>query len=96
MVKKNGDIRFCFDYRKLNKKTIPSKFPIRQPDEIFDKLNNKKVFSVLNLKTSYYQIAIRPEDRSLPWYKLQFIRMAQDLLGAPFTLLSFVMVFLMT
>ena len=85
MVKKNGDIRFCFDYRKLNKKTIPSKFPIPQPDEIFDKLNNKKVFSVLDLKTSYYHIAIRPEDRSLPWYKLQFIRMAQDLLGAPFT-----------
>ena len=85
MVKKNGDIRFCFDYRKLNKKTIPSKFPIPQPDEIFDKLNNKKVFSVLDLKTSYYHIVIRPEDRSLPWYKLQFIRMAQDLLGAPFT-----------
>ena len=52
VVKKNGDIRLCFDYRKLNRKTIPSKFPIPRPDEIFDELNNKKVFSVLDLKTS--------------------------------------------
>ena len=46
VLKKNGGIRLCFDYRKLNEKTIPSKFPILRPDEIFDKLNNKKVFSV--------------------------------------------------
>ena len=109
VVKENGDIRL---YRKLNEKTIPSKFPIPPPDEIFDKLNNKKVFCVLDLKNDYYHIAIRPEGRhktafSLPWYKLQFIRLAQGLLSAPFTvtesvmflletLLSFVMVFLIT
>ena len=80
----------------MNEKTIPSKFPIPRPDEIFDKLNNKKVFSVLDLKNGYYHIAIRPEDRhktafSLPWYKLQFIRMAQGLLGAPFTFTESVM-----
>ena len=87
VMKENGDIRL---YRKLNEKTIPTKFPIPPPDEIFDKLNNKKVFCVLDLKNDYYHIVIRPEDRhktafSLPWYKLQFIRMAQGLLGAPFT-----------
>ena len=59
-------------------------------------LNNKKVFSVLDLKNGYYYIAIRPEDRhetafSLPWYKLQFIRMAQGLLGAPLTFTESVM-----
>ena len=75
----------------MNEKTTPSKFPISRPDEICDKLNNKMVFSVLNLKNGYYHIAIRPEDLhktafSLPCYKLQFIRMTQGLLGAPFTL----------
>ena len=64
LIKKNGDIRLCFDYRKLNEKQIiPSKFPIPRPDEIFDKLNNKKVFTVLDLKNGYYHITIRPEDR---------------------------------
>ena len=63
LIKKNGDIRLCFDYRKLNEKTIPSKFPIPRPDEISDKLNNKKVFTVLDLKNGYYHITIRPEDR---------------------------------
>ena len=72
VVKKNGDIRLCFDHKKLNEKSIPSKYPIPRPDEIFDKLNNKKVFIVLDLKNVCYHIAIRPEDRhkiafSLPW-----------------------------
>ena len=43
VVKKNGDIRLYFDHRKLNEKTIPRKFPIPRPDEIFDKLNNKGI-----------------------------------------------------
>ena len=78
VMKKNGYIRFCFDYRKLNKRTIPSKFPFPRPDETFDELNNRKVFSVLDLKNGYYHIAIRPEEDhqrpfSLPWYKLQFV-----------------------
>ena len=95
-MKKNGDIRLCFDYRKLNEKTIPRKFPIPWPDEIFDKLNNKKVFSVLDVKNGYYHIAIRLEDGhktafSLPWYKLEFARMAQGLLGAPFTFIESIM-----
>ena len=63
VMKKNGDIRFCFDYRKLNEKIIPSKFPIPRPDEILNKLNNKKLFSVLDFKNGYYHIAIRLEDR---------------------------------
>ena len=63
LIKKNGDIRLCFDYRKLNEKTIPSKFPIPRLDKIFDKLNNKKVFAVLDLKNGCYHITIRPEDR---------------------------------
>ena len=75
VVQKNGDVRLCFDYRKLNEKTTPSKFSIPRPDVIF---------SVLSLKNGYYHMAIRPEDRletafSLPWYKLQLIRMAQGL-----------------
>ena len=93
VMKENGDIRL---YRKLNEKTIPTKFPIPPPDEIFDKLNNKKVFCVLDLKNDYYHIVIRPEDRhktafSLPWYKLKFIRLVQGLLSAPFTVTESVM-----
>ena len=66
---------------------MPSKFPIPWPDEILDKLNNKKLFSVLNFKNGYYHIAIRLEDRHktvflLLWYKFQFIRMAQVYSGA--------------
>ena len=90
VVKKDGSIRLCFDYRQLNAKTIPSKYPIPRPDEIFDKLRNAQVFSVIDLKNGYYHIPIRKEDRHetafiLPWCKLQFTRMSQGLLGAPFT-----------
>ena len=90
VLKKNGTVRLCFDYRKLNSKTIPVKYNIPRPDEIFDKLRGKKVFTVIDLQNGYYHIPIRKQDRHktsfmLPWAKLQFKRMSQGLLGAPFT-----------
>ena len=36
VMNKNGDIWLCFDYIKLNEKTVSSKFPISWPDKIYD------------------------------------------------------------
>jgi len=42
--KKDGSLRMCIDYHQLNKVTIKNKYPLLRIDELFDQLENAKVF----------------------------------------------------
>ncbi|WVZ89469.1 hypothetical protein U9M48_035872 [Paspalum notatum var. saurae] len=55
--KDQGGKRLCVDYRPLNAVTIKNKYPLPHID-IF----GAKVFSKIDLRSSYYQIKIREED----------------------------------
>ncbi|KAL0391149.1 UNVERIFIED_CONTAM: Transposon Ty3-G Gag-Pol polyprotein [Sesamum calycinum] len=46
--KKNGSLRLCIEYRKLNKVTIKNKYPLHI-DDLFDQLKGAKVFSKIDL-----------------------------------------------
>ena len=90
VVKRNGQIRLCCDYRKLNAKTIPRQFPLPRADELIDNMKDSSIYSVIDLKSGYFQIPLKDKDREktafvLPWGKYQWKRMPQGLLGAPFT-----------
>ena len=61
--KKDGTRRFCVDFRKLNDKTIKDSYSLPKIDQTLDKLAGKSWFSTLDLKSWYWQIKIRPEDR---------------------------------
>ena len=52
VTKKDGSIRFCIDYRKLNKHTKTSKYPLTNPALCFDKLHNAYYFSKLDLQAA--------------------------------------------
>ena len=60
--KKDGGLRFCIDYRWLNKKTIKNRYPLPLPEEMFDRLGGAKVFSKIDLKSGYWQILVRKRD----------------------------------
>ena len=62
--KKDKTLRLCVDYRPLNEVTIKNKYPLPLIDLLFDQLAGAKVFSKIDLRTSYHQIKIRPEDIS--------------------------------
>jgi hypothetical protein len=52
----------CVDYRPLNEVTIKNKYPLPRIDILFDQLTGARVFSKIDLRSSYHQICIRPED----------------------------------
>lgn len=88
--KKNGSIRICIDYRTLNSRTIPDQYTIPRIDDALDCLSGSKWFSVLDLRSGYYQIAMTDEDKEktafiCPLGFYQFERMPQGITGAPAT-----------
>jgi hypothetical protein len=61
--KKDGNTRFCVDYRKLNDITVKDSFPLPRIDDIFDQLSQSVYFTKLDFKNGYFQIPLAPHDR---------------------------------
>lgn len=88
--KKNGKIRICIDYRTLNNRTTPDQYTMPRIDDALDSLSGSQWFSVLDLRSGYYQIEMAPEDKEktafiCPLGFYQFERMPQGITGAPAT-----------
>ena len=60
--KRDGTLRFCVDFRKLNAKTIKDAHYIPRIDETLDLLKGAKWFSSLDLKAGYWQVPIAEAD----------------------------------
>jgi hypothetical protein len=57
--KKDQSLRLCVDYRSLNVVTIKNKYPLLCINILFDQLTDIKVFSNIDIRSSYHQIKIR-------------------------------------
>ncbi|PZC82925.1 hypothetical protein B5X24_HaOG209368 [Helicoverpa armigera] len=60
--KKDGKLRVCGDYRRLNSVTQPDRYPIPRIQDFTYQLHNKNIFSKLDLKMAYYWIPIAKDD----------------------------------
>lgn len=57
--------RMCIDFRALNKKIIPDKYPLPRIDDILDNLGRAKFFSVLDLFSGFHQVRLHEESRDV-------------------------------
>ena len=61
--KKDGSVRFCVDFRKLNNVTVKDAFPIPRIDDMFDHLSEAQYYTTIDFKSGYFQVALDPKDR---------------------------------
>ena len=88
--KADGSLRLCVDYRHLNSKTIPTPFPIPRLNELLDRLKGAKYFSVIDIRSAYYNIEVEENDQNktafvVPTRKFEFKYLPFGLIGSPFT-----------
>ena len=60
--KKDGSLRMCVDYCKLNKVTFKKKYPLPRNDDLFNPLQGARYFSMIDLRSGYHQFRVRRED----------------------------------
>ena len=68
--KKDGTIRFCIDYRKLNLRTIKDAYSIPRIDDTLHLLAGAKYFTKLDLISGYWQVELREEDKPKTAFKV--------------------------
>ena len=47
--KKDGTLRLCVDYRRVNKMTVTNKYLLPRIDDLFNQLKGASVFSKIDL-----------------------------------------------
>ncbi|GMF56193.1 unnamed protein product [Phytophthora fragariaefolia] len=61
--KKDGSVRFCFDYRALNAVTVKDVYPLPRVDGILEALYGAQRFTSLDLHAGYWQLGVAEEDK---------------------------------
>ena len=88
--KKDGNLRFCVDYRRVNAITKKDVYPLPRIDDILDTLGQARYFSTLDLASGYWQIEMDPATKDKSAFTthaglFEFERMPFGLCNAPAT-----------
>ena len=88
--KKDGSLRFCVDYRRLNALTKKDVYPLPRLDDIVDILGDVKYFTMLDLASGYWQVKLDDDARPKTAFTthqglFEFVSMPFGLCNAPVT-----------
>nr|GFA72727.1 transposon Ty3-G Gag-Pol polyprotein [Tanacetum cinerariifolium] len=70
--KKDGSFRMCIDYHELNKLTVKNRYPLLRIDDLFDQLQGSRVYSKIDLRSSYHQLRVQKEDIPKTAFRIRY------------------------
>lgn len=88
ITKKDGHVRICLDPENLNAAVKRQHYRIPVPEELFARLSGCTVFSVLDAKGAFWQLALDEESSHLctfatPWGRYRFLKVPFGLSTPP-------------
>ena len=86
--KKDGSVRICVDYTKLNKSVERERYQLHVAEEIFAKLSGARFFTILDAASGFWQIPLDEECSSLttfitPFGRFRFTRLPFGISSGP-------------
>lgn len=86
--KRDGTIRLCIDYRKLNRKIIKDRYPLPVIEEQIDRLQGSTFFSTLDLKDGFFHVPVEEKSRKftafiVPDGQYEFLKTPFGLCNSP-------------
>lgn len=93
--KKTGALRLCVDYRGLNSITKKNKYPLPRTDDLLDRVQGCKIFTVIDLKDAFNLIRIAEGDEWKTAFRtklglFEYTVMPFGLTNAPSTFQAFI------
>ena len=89
--KKDGSLRFCIDFRRLNQMTKKDTFPLPRMQETMESMVGARHFSCMDLKSGFWQVKMDEKSRQYTAFTVgsmgvyEFLRMPYGLCNAPAT-----------
>ena len=89
--KKDGTLRFCIDFRRLNARTKKDSYPILRGLETMESLVGTRYFSTMDLKSGFWQVKMSEESHQYTAFMVgnmgmyEFLRMPYGLCNVPAT-----------
>jgi hypothetical protein len=85
--KKSGEIRFCVDFRNLNRSSKKDNYPLPNMEHILQRVNSASRISLIDGFSGYNQISVMPQDKekttfTTPWGTFMYAKMTFGLMNA--------------